>query len=610
MWLKRVIFCLSVLIISGNSAFGQQTTMKKDSTQIYKKIESYSKRGKFTRFVYQLVFKTTGTGQKIKKKYKKLIIKPYSGYKGKIIRKINITTLDPFGNSIGDTIIPSRNFFTTTGNNLHIKSQTIAIRNLMLIRENQLFDSLLLKESERLIRTKNYISDVSFRVKMTAEKSDSVDISIRVLDTWSIIPQGSVSTSGFTQGLTDNNFLGLGHTFQEVYTRNSIQRNNSIIADYTIPNIRNTYISTGLHFDNMLQNKNSLRSLSFDRPFFSPLAKWAGGVSFRQLFRLDSVRAENTLFIPQRFKFNVQDYWAGFAIHLFNGNSEYSRTSNFIGAIRFLRIQYLEKPAELLDPIHQFSNERFYLAGVGFSTREYVQDKYIFKFGITEDVPVGKVFSLTFGYQQRNGSGRRYVGGRFAIGNYNSWGYLASNIELGTFLAQSQQQQGVLSVGLNYFTGLVEIGKWKFRQFLKPQITIGINRLSYDSLTINEGQGLDGFNSLGLSGTRRILFTMQTQTFMPWNFIGFRFGPFLSCSLGMLGNSTSKFRKSKIYSALAIGVLIKNESLVLNTFQVSIAFYPSIPGMGQNVFKPDSYQTTDFGFRDFEIGKPAIVPFQ
>ncbi len=95
-------------------------------------------------------------------------------------------------------------------------------------------------------------------------------------------------------------------------------------------------------------------------------------------------------------------------------------------------------------------------------------------------------------------------------------------------------EQGVFTAGVNYFTGLIEIGKWKFRQFVKPQVTIGINRFSYDSLTLNEGYGLDGFNSSTLSGTSRLLFTLQTQSYAPWNFIGFRFGPFLFIHLACL----------------------------------------------------------------------------
>jgi hypothetical protein len=65
-----------------------------------------------------------------------------------------------------------------------------------------------------------------------------------------------------------------------------------------------------------------------------------------------------------------------------------------------------------------------------------------------------------------------------------------------------------------------------------------------------------------------------------------------------------------VYAQIGLGVLIKNANLVFNTFQFSISFYPLIPGIGQNVFKTNSFSTTDFGFRDFEIVKPAMVLYR
>ena len=50
-------------------------------------------------------------------------------------------------------------------------------------------------------------------------------------------------------------------------------------------------------------------------------------------------------------------------------------------------------------PLHIYSGEDFYLGEIGISARKYVQDRYIFKFGVIEDVPVGKVYELTGGYQ-------------------------------------------------------------------------------------------------------------------------------------------------------------------------------------------------------------------
>jgi len=80
--------------------------------------------------------------------------------------------------------------------------------------------------------------------------------------------------------------------------------------------------------------------------------------------------------------------------------------------------------------------------------------------------------------------------------------------------------------------------------------------------------------------------------------------------MGMLSDAVTGFRKSKLYSQIGVGVLIKNENLILNSFQLSLSFYPVIPDMGHNIFKINSFGTADFGFRDFEIGKPGPVVYR
>lgn len=610
---KTIFILFFVSILTNDFAFAQQKPVVKDSTKIYSEIESFSKRGKFTKFMYSLIFKPVAPISHQKKGknkvYKKLIQKPYSAFEGKIIRNINIETLDPFGYSIGDSIYKPPNFLAKTGNKLHVKSQRITIRNLLLIHQNQVFDSLLVKESERLVRSQKYIRDVSFFVKAAAKGSDSVDIFIRELDIWSIIPKGSASASATTINLADKNFLGLGHELQGDFTRNYAEGINAYHTNYSIPNIRNSYVRGTIYFGKE-GDKNYNRSFTIDRPFFSPFARWAAGVNFTQQFFNDSAYFDTQQLGMLRYKFNSQDYWAGNAIQLFKGNSEYNRTTNFISTIRFLHVHYLEKPSELFDIQHRFTDENFYLSSMGVSTRRYVQDKYIFKFGIPEDVPVGKVFSLTGGYQEKGNTGRAYLGARVSMGSYYPWGYLSTNFEYGTFIRASRFEEGVFTAGANYFTGLIEMGKWKFRQFVKPEITIGFNRFASDSLTLNDGYGLDGFHSTELQGTSRLLLTLQTQAYAPWNCIGFRFGPYLNCKLGMLSDAATGFRKSKVYSQIGVGVLIKNENLILNTFQLSLSFYPIIPGKGNNIFKINSLSTADFGFRDFEIGKPAPVVFR
>ena len=596
MCLKYIFIFFFTLIFTSESALAKQIPDKADTTHIYQNIETYSKHRKFTKFLYGLIFKPHNN----RIIHKKQTQKSYNYFEGKIIRHINIVTLDPFGYSIEDTASVPQNALSKVGDKLHVKSQNLTIRNLLLIHQNTEFDSYLFKESERLVRSGNFVKDVSFFVKSTSQKSDSVDIFIRELDTWSLIPEIYVSTSKSILNLTEENFMGLGHYFKNDFTRDFSKGIYAYSTDYSIPNIRNTYINASLHYE-VDGYKNFRKSFAIERPFYSPLTKWAAGVAFKD---------SNSVLVPLQYNLTTQDYWVGHAQQLFKGNTLEERTTKLITTARYLHVRYLDKPSELYDPLHYYSNEDFYLAGIGISTRKYVEDKYIYKFGLTEDIPVGKVFALTGGYQVKNDSKRLFLGTRFSMGNYYPWGYLSSDLEYETYFRSSKAEDGLFTAKVICFTNLFEIGKWKFRQFVKPQITIGINRLSYDSLTLNYGFGNNGFKSTMLSGSRRLLLSLQTQAYAPWNFIGFHFGPYFTYSLGMLGNAKTGFKNNKVYSNIGIGVLIKNANLVLNTFQVSISFYPIIPGKGQNVFEMNSLQTTDFGFSNFEIGKPTPTVFQ
>jgi hypothetical protein len=603
----------SCFICLSDFASAQQTPAKTDSTKIYKDIETFSRQSKFKTFVYKLVFKPTAVISRKKKAsgstYKKLIQKPYNNFEGKPVRKINIISLDPFGYSAIDTSVTKRNLFLKSLNILHVKTRNITIRNLLLIRENKPFNSLLVKESERLIRAQKFVHEVDFSVVSSGTKPDSVDISIRVLDNWSIIPDGSVSSAKFSIGLTDKNFLGSGQEFQNAYSRDINKGINSYNTNFSVPNIHNTYINGKLHYG-VDGAGNNLKSLAIERPFFSPLARWAAGISLASQNKKDSIEDINSVFVPVNLKFNTQDYWVGKAIPIFRSNKEDDRITNLVMTLRYYRVRFSDKPTELVDPRHFYSNEDFYFTSIGISSRKYVQDKYIFRFGVVEDVPEGKVYELTGGYQVRDNNGRYYLGMRYSSGDYYEWGYLSSNFEYGTFFNSSHTEQGVFTAGLTYFSGLLEAGKWKFRQFLKPQLTIGINRFSYDSLTINDGYGLKGFNSPVLSGTSRLLFTWQTQSYSPWSLWGFHFGPYITYTLGILGNSGNGFKGSKVYSQLGLGILLKNENLVFSSFQISVSFYPLIPGIGQDIFKMNSFRTTDFGLRDFQIERPGGVVYQ
>ncbi len=166
--------------------------VRTDSAKGYKSIEKFSKRSTLSKMQYRIVFKSTLPPSR-KKKKTRLEQRYYHNYEGKIIRNILISTLDPFGYSVKDTAISPEGFLKRAGYSLHVKTLPLAVRNLLLFKKNDAFDSLKVKESERLIRSQQYVREVFLYPVNISKGSDSVDIIIRVLDLWTIVPNMGIS---------------------------------------------------------------------------------------------------------------------------------------------------------------------------------------------------------------------------------------------------------------------------------------------------------------------------------------------------------------------------------------------------------------------------------
>src|SRR5690606_26724265 len=119
-----------------------------------------------------------------------------------------------------------------------------------------------------------------------------------------------------------------------------------------------------------------------------------------------------------------------------------------------------------------------------------------------------------------------------------------------------------------------------------------------------------GFDSTTLLGTKKALLTYQMQAYSPWNVVGFRLNPFANFTMGVIGNDNDRLYDNRLYSKIGIGVLITNDYLIFNGFQLSVAFYPTIPGTGNNIFKTNTIENSDIMLPDFQVGRPVIVPYQ
>lgn len=594
----------------------KKDTIKPPKDQMYKNLEDYSKRKKFTKFIHKLIFKPVEKQKPARSRKKEKERSPemttsLSSAEGKIVRKINIETLDPFGYSINDTTKKAKDWIQRAGNSVHLKTKQFTIRNLLLIKRNRPLDTLLVKESERLIRSQRYVRRVVIKPVAIANSPDSVDVYVRVLDSWSLIPNGSFSSSSTSMEITERNFLGLGHEFRNDFKKEFKTGETEYYTRYTVPNIMNTYINASINYE-IWKNDSYLKSFGLERQFFSAFTKWAGGAYAESRVMKDSLPDVNNDWKLLNFKSDAQDFWAGYAFKIYEGDSEAERTTRLVTTGRYFSQHYKEKPSIAYDSVGYYGNEKLYLASIGLTSRKFVQDKFLFNYDIVEDIPIGKVYSLTSGMQYKNNEHRMYLGGRYAFGNYYNWGYFSINAEAGTFYYKNRTDQTTLAIDMLYFSNIKDWGQWRFRHFIKPELVFGDNRMAIikDQLNINEANGLQGFNTQSVLGTKKLVLTLQTQSYSPWNIFGFRLNPFANFSMAIIGDEQNKLYESKVYSKLGFGVLLYNDYLVFNSFQLSFAYYPSIPGQGENIFKTNSFKNNDILLPDFQVGKPTVVPYQ
>jgi hypothetical protein len=538
--------------------------------------------------------------------------KKYKAYESRIIRHVEIVVLDPFGYSVSDT---SRKKIKKRpqrwANTFHYRTRNWIIENKLLFEEGDSLDAYKISESERLLRQSPYLLDARIITKAVPSSQDSVDIMVIAQDVFSIgaAASGDPLHQNGTVTLEDRNFIGLGQRlYNQIWYDPTYKDNWRYSGQYFIQEIAKTYITGELHY--FTTDNDRRTGFSFNRPFYSPTAHWAGGIAMdfhKQDYSLpltDSTQLQGT------HNFRNDDIWAGYSFKPRIGECYEEKKSQIIVSGRIMRTTY-EHPgpyeSELLN--HTYQNEITYLASVGYSFREYYKDRYIFGFGRTEDIPLGYLFTLTGGWDKAQTYERPYGGAKVSYGwNNSSLGYMYTGIETGGYLHDHKVEQGVISAQFLYFTSMLPVRSWTIRQFLWTRFTLGYNRLPGEQLDINSPNGLRVFSS-PLRGTQRLVSNYEMDIFTPWKPLGFKIVGVLFADFGLIGDHAHPVLQSAVYQGYGLGVRIKNEKLIFNTFELSLHFYPNAKLADAKDFTISHTEQIFYRFQDFQFSEPYIAPF-
>jgi len=538
-----------------------------------------------------------------------LIQREYEKHTYKIVRRIDILSLDAFGYSVHDTSRVPRNFFEKLGNSLHVKTGRGQIRNKLLFEYAAPLEPLALVESERLLRQTDYLLDARIIVNEETTTQDSVDVFVVTKDIFSLGGSGSYTPSSGRGRITlrELNFLGQGHQVEGSYRFNLDEpRSWEAAGYYTVENIGKTYITADAAYVD--KNYYKEKSIYLNREFFSTNTKYAGavGVSWINERIMLPPTSEDTIPRYNDLAYNRQDAWLGRSFRFKTYNLGYESRARVITGLRIINTNYSVKATE------NFQDNTLLMGSIGYSIRKYYKDRYLFGFGRTEDIPAGTLFSLTGGYENGDLRQRKYAGASLSVAKYAPrFGYLYGKASYDSFIRDSQWEQGVLQLESLYFTRLSEWGNWKLRHFVWGRGTWGINRNPEELLSINNESGIRGFRSRLLRGSRRVALNYEANLYTPFSLFGFKLATVFFADVAWLstGNKSIPFKDAP-YRGYGIGFRFRNEFLSFSTIQFLISYYPKLPPNEHiNEFKVFESSRPYYDFRDFQFTRPGVAEF-
>ncbi len=580
----------------------------KDSI-LFTNIKTKMTNKKWSKSLYKLFFKDVYNVNK-NKQVVDLEENPFKKYQGRYITQIVTKQLNVFGATVYDTLRKPKNILEKAGNKFHLSTHQKVIKsNFLLFKEGDILDADILTQNERLLRQQNFLHDARIYVIPNDLEPHKVTILILTQDTWSLMPIGSFSSKDkFSVGLNSINFLGKAHELSINYIKNNnatVQKNGVEIS-HTIPYIKRSLVSATSTF----RHTEPERSVSFllDRPFRTPQIKYAGafemGIFGQNKF--DKLRGQDSIFrVP--LKFALADIWVGRAFNVFFGSEENRKNSRIVLAGRVRGIDFMKRPNKI-----SYQDSRLNLGSVGLTNRSYVRDVLIYGFGRTEDVPLGYSSTAVFGLDNAELGNRSYLGFNFAYGNYlkaNQKSYLYSTFSFGGYRKNSKNEQGIISIQNNYFSGLIPLKNSQMRQFISFNFTKGINRFKAIEEKLDlSNDGIRGVRSDSLQGIQKIVLNAETVFFSRASIGGFRLAPFGFLDLGSVNFNEKALLKSPIYSGFGLGCRFRNENLTFNTIQIRFGIYPNIPNV--QVFKLTFDGEQRLILRDFDISKPQEIRFK
>ena len=507
---------------------------------------------------------------------KLLALNYYSQLEGKIISEIEIKSLDVFGPSFQDTSKITSSRLERTANSIHTKSNLKTIQKLLLFKVGDFVDPEIIYENERIIRSLPYIKDIQIILEQDSIYSGLVKVTVLTIDRFSFGVSGGVNgTNSADFKIYNQNIFGVGHEISFRFLGHiSKQPYLGLETFYKINNIRGKFIDISAGYLNSYRNEGF--TINLNKPFITSSVKWGFGGNAIRMFRTDRIFEEDPIKTESPMDLSFFSAWGGRGFQI---RPENQNPTQLVLSAGFYNQNYFTRPSTAIDTSQYFSNNTFYLAGITFTQRRFVQDQLIYSYGITEDIPEGFKNEIVYGFDASEFGNRHYAHLYLSNGNLllNKRGYLYLAGGIGGYFTRNGYQQGQILGKINFISKQIHTNRKRFRLFSQVDYVLGLKRFDIENLTLNRNDHIRGFTSNEVYGKQRLSLNIEYVLFLRREFYKFNVAVFGFTDTGVIGSNKHFFLNHNYYSGVGVGVRLHNENMVFKTFHLRLAFYPFHP---------------------------------